>query len=221
MKNAIINVNDELKSFIGTTVGYIQINEPWVNHNNSYECAAWWEDSTIVKGVYALTLEKNSFAPYDLYLLGKLDAIVTDDYFPALWGGVAISNKPYTSKNLGQQRTIRHKIDLVEGIEKTGYSPGNSIDICVNPLIIDAVINAARQSFENYQQSLVSYWSEYHEKGDGNYNSNLSMVAYSTENMTALCRAIEAMNTRRKYLVEATDYMRNNYVKNTAWAVAA
>lgn len=218
---ATITLNDELKSVLGTTVGYLQVNETWVNHNNSYECAAWWEDSQIVKGVYSLTLEQNTFVPYNLYLLAKLDAVVVDDFFPALWGGVSISNKPYVPKNVGEKRTIHHKIDIVSAIEQTGNSPGSKMDICVHPLMIDAVINAARQSLINYQSKLAGYWSDYQEHGDGNYLSNLSMVSHCAENVAALGRAIENMVCRRKYFTEASDYMRDNYVRNTAWAVAA
>lgn len=221
MNKAVINVNADLKPFLGSTVGYMKVNEPWVHHNNSYECAAWWEDSTIEKGVYALTLEKNSFAPHDLYLLGKLDAVVTDDYFPALWGGVRISNKPYQHQNVGCKRTIRHHINLVEAIEKTGNSPGNSIDICVNPFIIEAVVNAARDSLNNYQDLLTKYWSEYHIHGDGKYRASLSMVAHCAGNMEALGRAIEVMLRHYNYFTEASNFMRDNYVKNTAWAVSA
>lgn len=218
---AVITVNDELKSVLGATVGYLQVNESWVNHNNSYECAAWWEDSKIVKGVYPLTLERNTFAPYNLYLMAKLESVVVDDFFPALWGGVRVSDKPYVAKNIGEKRTIHHRIDIVNAVEQTGNTPGSKIDICINPMIIDALIKAARQSLNSYQEIFNKYWVDYKLYGDGNYASNLSMVSHCAENMSALGRAIENMLSRRKYFAEASDYMRDNYVKNTAWTVAA
>ena len=217
----VIKANKDLKHLINTVVGYVKINKPWVNHNNSYECAAWWEDSEIKVGVYPLVLEQSNFVPHNLQLRAKLDAIVVDDFFPALWGGVAISNKPYQAKNVGSTRTIHKVFDLVESITKTGHSPGNDIDICVNPLIWNSVIQAARDSMLEYQKLADHYMQDYYEVGDGDFDSNLSMIGHCSENMAALCKAISDIKRSQSYLTDSSDYMRNLYADNISWVKAA
>lgn len=217
---ATIKATSELKSLINTVVGFVRINKSWVHHNSSYECAAWWEDSEIQPGVYPLILKENSFSSKELYLSSALDAIVVDDHFPALWGGVAISNKPYVAKNIGEKRTIHKRFELVESINKTGMS-ASDIDVCVNPMIWDAVINAARESLTNYINLCQSYVDTYHADGDGNFDSNISMIQYSGQNMAALSEAIMTMKRHQGYITRDSDYMRNLYAQNTAWVNAA
>ena len=217
MNQVYVDVNNQLKPFLKTVVGYIKVNESWVHHNNSYECAAWWEDSKIQQGVYAMTLERSNYAPFNLYLGVKLDAIVTEDFFPALWGGVGV-NKTYVPQNIGAKRVINHCIDLLEAVENTGKSPGNKVDMCINPLIISGIIGSARQSLINHQNAFNERWVDYSMEGDGKYDTNLRMIAYHSANMSALCEAIEKMSNKLKDLTSASDYMRANYIQNTAWA---
>lgn len=214
----IITETSGLKPFIGTVVGSIQVNESWVNHNNSYECAAWWEDTEIKKGIYPLTLQKNRLAPYELYLQASISSVVVDDFFPALWAGTAISNKPYVPKNIGQLRNFNLRVDLVDAILHTGNIPGGRMDYCVNSMIIDGVINAARESLSNYRKMMNTYYSTYDREGDGKYFSNLSMIAHVSENMASLSRAIENLLRKQDSLNNDSQYMRDLYIKNTAWA---
>jgi hypothetical protein len=216
-----IKPNQSLKQLINTEIGYININKSWVNHNNTYECAAWWEDSEIKTGVYPLILEQNKFAPNNLQLRAKLDATVVDDFFPALWGGMAISNKPYKPKNVGSTRNIYKVFDLVDAITKTGHSPGNDIDFCVNPLIWEGVVSSARDSMLEYQKMSDNYMQDYYEVGDGAFDTNLSMIAHCSENMAALCKAISDIKRHQSYLTDSSDYMRNLYTNNISWVKAA
>jgi hypothetical protein len=218
--NAVITKNNALKPFIGSVVGYLRVNKSWVNHNNSYECAAWWEDSQIREGVYPLILQENRLAPYDLYLCAKLDAVVVNDYFPALWAGSRIGNTPYTPKGIGEHRTIFHRADIVNAIEATGNIPGNDLDYCVHPFMLDAFIAAAKDSMSSYQDMLNEYWNTYQQEGDGKYCSNLSMVSHCAANVAALGKAIQTMLRRQENFTQSSDYMRGLYVENTAWAVA-
>jgi len=208
---------DELAQFIGTCVGYIKVNKPWTQHNNNYECAAWYEDSEIVPGVYELTLEVNHLAPHDLYLKAKIDAIVTDDYFPALWGGVAISNAPYVSNRIGQRGTINYSVGLIEGISHTGNTPGNNIDFCVNPFLIEGLINSAKESMTRYKELMDDWWGKYCAGGEDKYNTNLGMVAHCTENIADCARDIDKLLTHQRYFNEATEYMLGNYSRNISW----
>lgn len=211
----IINATNELKPFVNAVVGYIQINESWLHHNNNYECAAWWEDSKIQTGVYPLTLVENYLHPKDLSLNAKLNSVVVDDYFPALWGGVSISKKPYVAKNVGQIRTVNHRLDILDSMERTGNSPGSKMDICLNPMLWQAFIDSARISLENYRELCNKYYDDYQKFGDGDYNTNISMIAYTTEEMSKLARGIEKMKRCMEYMNNST--FSNLYTKNTNW----
>lgn len=208
---------DELAPFIGTCVGYIRINKTWTYRNNNYECAAWYEDYEAVPGVYELTLKINDRAPHDLYFMAKVDALVTDDYFPALWGGVSISKKPYVPSRLGQSRIIYHKVDIVEGVIQTGNTPGNDIDVCINPFLIDGLVNSAKKSMVWYKELMDNYWAKYSIGIDDNYNTNLGMVAHCTENIADCARDIDKLIRQQRNFNEATEYMSSNYARNIAW----
>ena len=217
---AIINSTSEIKPFINTVVGYVKINKSWINHNDSYECAAWWEDSQIQEGVYPLILKENSFSAKELYLVASLNAIVVDDYFPALWGGLPVSRQPYKPKNIGQPRNVFHRFEIVDSIEKTAYSHSD-IDVCVNPLTWQAFINAARSNLDYYNQLLDNYRQDYISNGDGNYNTNLSMISHCSENINNLARSIIKMKDKLKSTEEATQYMIDLHIKNISWASQA
>jgi hypothetical protein len=215
--NPVITKTQSLKAFIGSVVGYIQINKNWIHHNSSFECAAWWEDSQIEGGVYPLALMESRYAPYDLYLSAKLNAVVVDDFFPALWAGSPISNTR-SPKNVGGHRHIFHRVDIVDAIDRTGHSPGSDIDYCVHPFMVDAFIDAARDSMSSYQSLMNEYWNTYQKEGDGNYCSNLSMVSHCAANVAALGKAIQTMLRRQENFNQSSDYMRQLYANNTSWA---
>lgn len=219
--NPSIKASNELKSLINTTVGYVKINKSWINHNASYECAAWWQDSKIEQDVYPLVLRQNSLSPNDLYLSAELNAVVVDDFFPSLWGGVAIGNTKHVSKGIGSKRIVNHRFELVESIERTGNSQGEKIDICVNPLIWNTLIDAIRTTLIDYQGTYNQYLTDYQEVGDGNYNINIDMMAYAAENIALLARSIVKLKRCCSYLNEHTDYMRDIIVKNVSWIQAA
>ena len=206
-----------LKSLINNVVGYVKINKSWVNHNNSYECAAWWEDSSIKEGVYPLILKKNNFAPYNVYLEARLEAIVIDDFFPALWAGSPISNKPYIPQNVGEKRYIYKSFDIVQSINKTGDIEGSDIDTCVNPFVWDSVIESIRQSMHEMHKSYHTWFDKYQTCGDGDYNANISMIEYCSNNIMQLSKALNLLKDKQKY----SNYIGDNYSKNINWIQAA
>ena len=205
-----IEKTDAVKPFLNKEVGSVKINQSWVHHNNSYECAAWWEDSKIEEGVYPLILKSSTYHPNELYLSAELKSIVVDDFFPALWGGVAIGNKPYKSSNLGQVRKVFHRVDLVEAVDRTGNIPGSNMDYFVNPFMFPVFIEAAKTTLLRIQQHFTKSWS--------NELNNLNTIKYCGENMAGLADAIEKMEGRLKSFTTASDYMLNNYISNTTWA---
>jgi len=212
-----ISVNDDLKSLLNTPVGYVKINKYWINHNNSYECAAWWEDSRIEEGVYPLLLKQNRFAPYNAFLQAKLQSVVIDDFFPALWAGSTTSNTPYKPQNIGEKRNIYKEFDIIESINNTGNIEGNDIDVCVNPFVWESVVKATRQSLSNMNELYQKYIIHYHNDGDGNHNTNLSMIEYCSNNIKNLAKAICIVKNKQKY----SEYMGNTYSQNIIWTQAA
>lgn len=216
-----ITTSPELKPFLNQTVGYIQVNKKFVHHNNSYECAAWWEDSEIQPGVYPLILEENYHHPKFLKLSTKMKAIVVDDFFPALWGGVSISNEPYKCKNIGDVRFIHQSFSLVEAITSTGNIPGASNDFFVNPMIWDLVICAAQKSMEHYHQLLTNYWAEYQKEPFNSYLSNISMVGHCCQQISLLTKDIENIVRAKNYLEKNnSEYWQNLYNTNTLWVLS-
>src|SRR5260221_14611966 len=83
-------------------IGAVKVNKPFVYHNASYECAAWWEDHQADTGVHPVYLGRSYHHPKNLTLTANIGAKVVDDYFPGLWGGVAISQEPYKAKHIGE-----------------------------------------------------------------------------------------------------------------------
>jgi len=216
---AQILVTNDLKPLLGKVVGWVKLNKSFIDHNANYECAAWWKDSEIQIGVYPMILQENHLYPKDLRLHVVYDAVVVDDYFPALWGGVAVSNKPYTPEYLGEQTKIHRYYDIVDAICQTGNSPDGDMNFCVNPFLWNTFIQALRSNMHNFKSNLDKYWEIYKDNGDGNYLSNLSMVGYCTDHISAISNAIEKLCRHNSYFDNSTNYMANLHVSNTAWAM--
>ncbi len=218
MSNPNFVCTTELKPFLGEVVGFVKINKPYVHHNASFECAAWWEDSEIKPGVYPLTLEKNYHVPYDLQLATKLDAVVVDDFFPSLFGGVAVSSKPYVPQNLGEPRKIGRRFDIVEAIERSGNSPDGDYNLFLNPILWQAFVDSANQSLDDFSKKLGEYYAEYLDKTrEDKYNSRLSMVSYCAENMAALGKAIQCILRSLEYSQQSWFISRHD--ENTRWVL--
>lgn len=217
---AVIRANKDIKQFLGSSVGYIKVNKSWIHHNASFECAEWWEDSEIQPGIYDLKLRKSDYAPHNLYLSASIDAIVVDDYFPALWGGVAISNKPYVSQRIGLKRTISKSFDIADSVVKTGVIPGSDIDICVNPMTWEAIIEAAKDTMLDFQSRMEHYWQDYRNEGDGSFDSNISMIGYCAKNINELTNAIMEIKRHLNY-INSGNSIRERYAENISWIKAA
>jgi hypothetical protein len=218
MDKAYIIPADSTQKYLGQQIGFVRVNQAIRHHNNNYECAAWWEDTEIQPGVYPLKLRKHNYAPNHLELHAVYDAVVTDDYFPALWGGVRVSNQPYQPKNVGQTRNIHYTYDVVESIIKTGYSPSEDMDFYINPEIYGDLLADARLNLlalkNSFQETMLTYITS----GDGNYNSNLSMIAHYSKNMESISRAIMLLKDKINSLNTATEYSKKLFVDNTSWA---
>jgi hypothetical protein len=209
-----------MKNYIGKQVGFVKINKPIVYTDRGYETAAWWEERTSITGVYSLFLQKKDQYSNDYNVVANIPATVSDDYFPALWGGVAISNEPYKSKNIGKPSlAIKVSSDLVVAIDKTGISPGYDIDWYVNPELWELVIKDREDQLNNSYNELPEWWTDY-KSGDDKYHSKVSIIAHFGEKLTKYSREIELLYRRHGYLKEMSEMLRELHKNNTAWAVS-
>lgn len=213
----LISANEKIKPFVGTTVGYINVNKSWTIHINNYECAAWWEDRQIVTGIYPLSLDTAHLFPNNLMLVANLNAIVVDDFFPSMFRGVPIGSEVYKPQNIGQRRTVRHSVGIIEAADKTGNIPGDDMDIFLNPEIIDLFIDAARDSLTEMADRFKCQWNEYQLNGDGTFNSNLSSVRYCSKNIEEISSGLERLLWISDYRKKDSEYTSSLMKKNISW----
>jgi len=206
--NAILRVTDNLKPFVGQAVGYVKVNKSYIHNNNSFETAAWWEDSEIQTGIYPLILKKNHLSPHNLELTATFNAKVVDCHF----------GSPYDKDRIGGLRSVLTKFDVVDCVNNTGIIPGRDKDFVVNPFLWEGFIESARIELEACVKGMNQWYQDYHFKGDGNYNGNLSMLGHFARNIEALTKAIEEMKRSKDKFDNASEYMNKIYSENTAWA---
>lgn len=214
-------------------IGAVKVNKPFDYCNRSYECAAWSETSTAEVGVYPVVLRAENTYRYNLYCEGLVGAKVTHDWFPALWGGVAISNEPYKQKHTGEARTIYKGIDLVEAVEATGNSPDGDINWFIHPSWWPVVMGEAVTELREDYKRLPEFWGKWDEldpatfkpKDDrwgfsDEYRSRVGMVAHFGSNLEKWARRIEKLTWRAGQWHQASAYMQELHAKNTEWAKA-
>lgn len=206
--SAILRVTDNLKPFLKQNVGFVKVNKPYIHLNNSYETAAWWESSEIQAGIYPLILESSYLSPYALQLVSKLSAKVTDCYF----------GSPYDKDRIGGIREIHTKFNIVDCVVSSGNIPGFDKDFVVNPFLWEGFIESARIELEYFCKGMNQAYQDYHFKGDGNYNGNLSSMGYYARNIEALTKAIADMKHAKDRIDNASEYMAKIYSDNIAWA---
>lgn len=218
-------------------VGAVKVNKPWTYHKNNYECAAWWEDQQAVPGVYPIYMGFAYLSPHELELTAHIKALVTDDYFPGLWGGVPISREPYKCKNVGEERLLHHGIGIDEAIQRTGNSPGNDLDIFFHRDWWAMVEDEAAFKVEYYRKYVDKTWSEYaalnretfipslegRHDFHAEYQSKLSSVAHAGERMAKWARRLTELSRYRGYRGQDGRHPiipKDMYYSNVSWANA-
>ena len=205
-----------LIDYVGKRVGVVRVNKDITHTKNNYECAAWWEERKSIKGIYPLLLDKkNSDDISDFFLYAKIDAKVTDDYFPALYCGVGGSN-PYVSKHIGEDRKIQVVSEMARAIDLTGQSIGD-IDYFVEPEFWPWILEERKERLKSYHDYSVTVWSDY-EKGDDKYLSNISAVRYTAEKMNKVAGDIVTISEQISRINRDSQHMRDIFKENTAWA---
>jgi hypothetical protein len=80
-------------------IGTIQLKANTTFHYAGYECAAWWKKVECNPQTVTLFYDDRSTGFVEFTFYGTRTA----DYFAALYGGVAVSNKPYVSREVGRE----------------------------------------------------------------------------------------------------------------------
>lgn len=212
----------------GQIIGAIRLNESYEETNSSFECAAWWERVKTIPGIYPLKLGYTgniySEVTSDYSLYADISAEVIDDYFPALFGVVSVSNEPYCPKNIGQSRKVSAGISVVEGIDKTGIISGESrFDYYVDPEYWAAFLVQSENKLKKYYSGLSNLWDDY-KAGDDEFDSRVGMVAYYGGKIEKYAREIEKIRRRMKWIGRLpgrwvdSKYDLEIFKGNTKWA---
>ena len=202
-------------------IGAVQVNTPFTWHNASYECAAWWEDSEALVGVHPVYLGRSYHHPKNLTMTAHIAAKVVDDYFPALWAGNPIGNKPYEPKHVGESRTIRKQLDVVTAIESTGNSPGNALDYFIHPSWWSLFLKEAETELTEAYKRLPKVWEDWRQEVDNplseDYRWKVGMVAHFGKELEKWARRIEKITWHTSIRQQET--FKKLYDKNTQWSL--
>lgn len=234
----------DIKSLTGNTarenlplIGAVKVNKTFKFTDRSYECAAWWEEREAQIGTYPVFMARQYHSPNHLYIVANIAAKVTDDYFPGLWGGVAISNEPYKPKHVGEARIIHKQVEVEEAIQDTGISPGNDLDWFIHPSWWEVFAQEAQQQLQEAYEGIDHFWEKWASldkkawkpepyqadlrwKFDDEYRSRVGMVAHFGGEIEKWARRLEKINWHASYHNRDSDYQRENFAKNTEWAKA-
>lgn len=223
----------------GPIIGAVYVHTPFRHHKADYECAAWWEDHEAITGAHPVYIGRSYHSPELLTITAEIKAKVVNDYFPALWGGVAVSREPYKPKHIGEERIIRSSVDIVDAIQRTGNSPGspgtNHLDWFIHPSWWKVFADEALQELQEDVRRFPEWWSAFanlKEEGfvsrfgkdhrfDDEYRSKVGMVAYYGSLFEKWGRRLEKINWHSQYHIKDgrydTAYQRDLYAKNTEW----
>jgi hypothetical protein len=86
-----------------TVIGHLTITEPFSHRYQGYETASWYTVMDVQPGRYDIVATYSDLLP-DLpyYMTVCADAVITDEYFPASFGGMYIGDGPLPKPNLGK-----------------------------------------------------------------------------------------------------------------------
>lgn len=174
-------------------IGKLRINKPY-KETLRFEVAAWWEEVESIKGVYDIVLFENQ----DKELWGKciIDTVVTDDYFPTLFGGVTVGTTK-RGKGIGEYRNLIKSWPLYEILDRTAYSQNmEGYDIYLTEDYWDSVLDEAKERVEHwaqYCQERVEVWAS---QQDDQFYSKLSQVGYAAENLNKWVRILQSAHRK-------------------------
>ena len=212
-----INATGELAKYLGCQVGWCKVNKPWT-YTQHFETAAWYEEHTTKPGIYPVSLAKGDYFPHHVYLLSQVEAEVTDDWFPALWGGNPIGTTT-RGKNNGQSRVVRHTLDLIKSIDSTGTIPGNDVDVYVDPGLLPLVMDAAKIDLDKAFARVVAAKPEYDRIGDTGVLGPLSTIMYGAREIAEIAEGLDKLRSRKEHTESnmRSEHMRKCIAENLSW----
>jgi hypothetical protein len=163
--------------YVDQVVGKVLILEPIKDRNSSYECAAWWEETVSDTGVFDVKLNLNYLYPDNHPIVyASIPSTVTDDYFPAMYGGVSVSRTPYKPKHLGERRKLGLSMPLYDAILQSGNSPAHRRWVIPHGELWSLCEQDMRARVVRYAEAFPAAYAKWLAEGDGSYVGNLSMV---------------------------------------------
>lgn len=196
-----------------TIVGAVRINKAQKYHYNNYECAAWWEERESQQGaIYPLEMATDKSFPNDLVLFSDMEVIVVDDYFPALWCGMSVGNKPYKPKHIGEKRTMRMPFTVEMALNQTGVITGEyDFEIFLDPFHWQTLLDDTHKQLERAMGWINKDFEEY--KND---KGGLGSLGYDGKKIAKAAKLASRFNERMGYMEHG--YLIDLHNKNTAWA---
>jgi hypothetical protein len=187
-----------------------------LEHEERYECAAWWTKMRSVPGEYELKVVKEY---HHTFLMGKIKAVVVEDYFPALWCGVSVSKKPYdTTKNAGNacEFTLRLPVDaFVKDARLRANRPEIIDDYC------NAALEVLKKDLEHYADWLRRELGTEGMPKDGildyEFVTPAKFAVQTSERIHAVQTFRKWHENTWKYQERAKDYPDNYIHKVTYW----
>jgi hypothetical protein len=215
--------NEIVRKHREQSVGKINIKQAIEHTFADYECAAWSQSVISATGIFDLYLVEDYLSPHAIYLKAKLPTTITSDYFPALWCGMPVSEKPYdTKRNAGREgRPYYKRIEILDAVARTGNTPdAKDFDIFVPKEIWREFIDHYRGKLAEdvkYARECTAIWQEH---GDGNeFRTQLTQMGYACGEVRKLTKIIDELERRLDYLEGSNSQMwMRLYRENNVWA---
>lgn len=221
-------------------VGAMQLNKTYVFHDQSFETACWWEDSEAQLGIYPIYLSRAYHHPKYLTLVAEIKAKVVDDYFPGLWCGMPISREPYKSKHVGEDRLLKHGVDINLAIDSTGNSTDSDKNYFLHPSWLSLFQEEAEMELRKDYQMLPSFWEKWNTLNEKTFISNNSssirwdfkdeycssvrMIGHFGRQFEMWAKRLDKISWARSYRDDNgrnnSEYNRNLFKNNTEWTKA-
>jgi len=205
-----------MKDLVGSVIGAFKANVPLEYTKHDYECAAWWEQHRSKTGVFPVRL-KLSYDGRRYFAHTEIPAVVTDDFFPALYCGVSVSKTPYKSQHVGEERIITKTISLYEGIDQSGHSVGDNEDYlwCIFPDFWPTYIEYCERQLDQDYAVLPKWWADY-KAGENEFFSKVSMVGHFAERMSEWVKAVHDIKTDLARIKSGASWIKM-FRDNTSW----
>lgn len=190
-----------METLLATEIGKVSINSPIKFRDQSYECAAWWEERLSTTGVFPLLLKKVNHYTDDYVVYAEIPAVVTDEYFPALFHGVAVGTSPYKPSRIGQQtRPVKVQESLVKAILLSGRSTSPDIDWYIDRKHWHSCLTQRKSRLLAHKQYLDQVWTS-----DLASSDVIRTIRYAANNVAIVSQELSELNDHIKFVSSRED----------------